>query len=75
MKALAPIYAIAFIVGASMFAQMQHQFLEGAGSTRTLLTLAVVFAIVRVITVKRARLPYVEFDEAPVTFQRLGLDG
>ena len=75
MKALAPIYAIAFVVGASMFAQMQHEFLEGAGSTRTLLTLAVVFAIVRVLSVKRARLPYVEFDEAPATFQRLGLDG
>ena len=74
MKALAPVYAIAFIVGASIFAQMQHESLQGAGSTRTLITLAVVFVIVRVISVKRARLPYVEFDEAPVSFQRLGLD-
>jgi hypothetical protein len=26
------------------------------------------------MSVKRGRLPYVDFDEAPVTFQRLGLD-
>jgi hypothetical protein len=75
MKALAPIYAIAFIVGASMFAQMQYEVLEGAGRTRTLIALAVVFVMARVISAKRTRLPYVEFDEAPATFQRLGLDG
>jgi hypothetical protein len=34
----------------------------------------VVFAALRVMSLKRARLPYVEFDEVPGTFQRLGLD-
>ena len=74
MKALAPVYAIAFIVGASIFARMQYDALQVPSTLTTLMTLAVVFVIVRVISVKRARLPYVEFDEVPVTFQRLGLD-
>ena len=75
MKALAPIYAIAFLVGASTFAQMQYEALLGTRAIRLLTTLAVVFAILRLMSVKRGRLPSVEFDEAPVTFQRLGLDG
>lgn len=74
MKALAPIYAIAFLAGASMFARMQNDALQGTSAIRSLITLAVVFAILRAMSVKRARLPYVEFDEAPATFQRLGLD-
>jgi hypothetical protein len=74
MKALAPIYALAFLIGASMFARMQYDALFGDRALGALLTLAFAFAILRVITVKRARLSYVEFDEAPATFQRLGLD-
>jgi hypothetical protein len=74
MKALAPVYAIAFLVGASMFAQMQNNALQGGGAIGALVTLAGLFAILRVMSVKRTRLPYVEFDEAPATFQRLGLD-
>ena len=74
MKALAPVYAIAFLVGASMFARMQYDALQGTSALSSLITLAVVFAILRVMSLKRARLPYVEFDEVPATFQRLGLD-
>lgn len=74
MKALAPIYAIAFLIGASIFARMQYDALYGDRAIGALLTLAIAFVILRVITLKRARLPYVDFDEAPATFQRLGLD-
>lgn len=73
MKALGPIYTVAFFVGASMFARMQYATLQSGTPTRALLTLAALFVIVRVISLKRARLPYVEFDEAPATYQRLGL--
>jgi hypothetical protein len=76
MKALAPIYTIAFFVGASIFARMQYDALYGTSAARLLITFAVVFVILRVMSMKRARLPHVEFDEAPATpFQRLGLDG
>jgi hypothetical protein len=74
MKALAPIYAIAFVLGASIFARMQHEALLGSGAASLFTTLAIVFVILRVMRLKRARLPYVDFDEAPATFQRLGLD-
>ena len=49
MKALAPIYAIAFLIGASMFARMQNDALQGSEPDRALLTLAVLFAILRVM--------------------------
>ena len=74
MKALAPVYAIAFAIGASIFARLQHAALYDT-PVPTLLTLVAVYASLRLVAVTRARLPYVEFDEAPATFQRLGLDG
>jgi hypothetical protein len=52
---------------------MQYNALHGANMTRALVMLAVLFAIFRVMSLRRARLPYVEFDEAPATYQRLGL--
>jgi len=75
MKALAPICAIAFLIGASRFAQMQNDALVSGSATSALLTLAVLFATLRVMSVKRARLAHVDFDEAPATYQRLGLNG
>jgi hypothetical protein len=74
MKALAPIYAIAFVVGATSFARMQYGALTGTDAWTPVLTLAALFAICRVMSRRRARLPHIDFDEAPVTFQRLGLD-
>jgi hypothetical protein len=74
MKALVPIYAFAFLIGASTFARMQYDALYGTGAIALALALAVLFAAIRVARVRRARLPHVEFDEAPATFQRLGLD-
>lgn len=74
MKALAPLYAIAFVMGALNFAGMQNSALQTGNATRVLITLAAAFVILRVMSAKRARLPYVEFDEAPATYQRLGLN-
>ena len=75
MKALAPIYAIAFLVGASFFARLEFNALYGAHMLSTLTMLAIFYAMLRVVSAKRARLPSIEFDEVPATFQRLGLDG
>jgi hypothetical protein len=74
MKALAPIYLLAFVVGASSFARMQYNVLHGSRSAMVLLTLLAAFALLRLLSIRRARLPFVHFDEAPATFQRLGLD-
>ena len=73
MKALAPIYAIAFVIGAVNFAGMQNSALQSGNPTRLLITLAAAWVILRVLSVKRTRLQ-VEFDEAPATYQRLGLN-
>jgi hypothetical protein len=73
MKALGPIYALMFFAGASIFAGMQYTALQSGNLTRVLVTLAILFAIFRIMSLRRARLPYVEFDEAPATYQRLGL--
>jgi hypothetical protein len=74
MKALAPIYVIAFVAGATIFARLQHDALYGSGAVSTLMTLVVAFAVLRIASLARRRLPRVDFDEAPATFQRLGLD-
>ena len=74
MKALAPIYAIVFVIGAVNFAGMQNSALQNGNPAHLLTMLAAAWVLLRVMSVKRTRLPYVEFDEAPATFQRLGLD-
>jgi hypothetical protein len=74
MKVLGPVYAVAFIVGASSFARMQYDALQGSGPFGAVITLIVLFVVLRILSATRARLPAVQFDESPVTFQRLGLD-
>lgn len=74
MKALAPIYVIAFLGGASVFARIQNDVLQGTSAIGPLIALSALFAVLRVMSVRRTRLPHVEFDEAPATLQRLGLD-
>ncbi len=73
MKALAPVYAIVFIAGASWFAQMQNTALRTGDPTRVLITLAVLFVCFRLMSINRVRLANIDFDEAPATFQGLGL--
>jgi hypothetical protein len=73
MKAMAPVYGFAFIIGASIFAQMQNTALQSGNPARLLITLAALFAILRMMSRTRQRLPAIEFDEAPVTYQQLGL--
>ncbi len=74
MKALAPIFGLVFIVGASWFARMQHTALHGGSVIGVVLVLSVMFVILRVIAARRARLSLVDFDEAPASYQRLDLN-
>ena len=73
-KALVPLYALAFLIGASRFARMQSEALQGTGTPRAVITLVVLFAVLRLISALRPGLPPTEFDEAPpAPFQGLGL--
>jgi hypothetical protein len=74
MKALAPIYALLFIVGALNFARLQVTAIASGDPTRLLLTLGILFVVLRVMALRRTRRPLVEFDEAPSTCQQLGLN-
>jgi hypothetical protein len=74
MKALAPIYVIAFVIGASIYARMQYHALLGASMVTAVVTLGVIYVILRVMSARRPRLTLIDFDEVPATFQRLGLD-
>jgi hypothetical protein len=74
MKAMGAIYGFAFVIGAALFARMQKDVLDGTDIIGPLATLALLFAILRVMSATRVRPPYVRFDEAPASFQRLGLD-
>lgn len=74
MKALAPIYVIAFVAGASLFARLQSDALQRSRALWLLGGLALAVAVLRIISARRVRLPEVQFDEVPATFQRLGLD-
>ena len=74
MKALAPIFGMAFLVGASSFARMQHTALHGGSVIGVLLVLSVAFGTLRFIAARRTRLQLVDFDEAPASYQRLDLN-
>ena len=73
MKAMVPIYVVMFMAGALNFARMQLAAIGSGDPTQILITLAVLFVVLRMMTLRRVRRPLVEFDEAPSTFQRLGL--
>jgi hypothetical protein len=73
IKAFAIPLFMMFMIGASTFAGMTREALVGDGLRSLVVTLAVAFTVLRVASLRRARLPQIEFDESPATFQRLGL--
>ena len=52
---------------------MQNTALRTGNPVRVLVTLSVLFGFFRILSLNRVRLPNVDFDEAPATFQGLGL--
>lgn len=74
IKALAVPYVVVFLTGASAFARMEHGALQsGAAAVRLLVLLAIIVAVLRVAARRRTASAPIEFDEAPMTTQRLGL--
>jgi hypothetical protein len=74
MKALGPLLLVAFLIGATIFSRWEGAALADAGAAvRLLVTLAVVFALLRTASIRTRRPQLVDFNEAPVTTQRLGL--
>ena len=75
MRAVAPIYGIAFLIGASAFAQLELAILTGSYSVAGVAALAAIFIALRVASALRPRVADIDFNEAPVSLQNLGLHG
>jgi hypothetical protein len=75
VKALAPLYFLMFMIGAVTFAGLERTALQDAGAAlRLLALLGVLFAVMRIVSRRRPRLAAMDFNEVPVTTQRLGLN-
>ena len=67
-------YVVIFLIGASTFAGMERGALqEPAAAIRTIALLTVIYVALRVVALRQMKRPPIDFDEAPVTTQRLGL--
>ena len=74
LKALGIPYVVIFLMGASAFARMEHGALQSpAAAIRLLLLLALIVTVLRMAARRRTAPGPIEFDEAPMTTQQLGL--
>jgi hypothetical protein len=71
-KALVPVFILAFLIGANVFARMELSIINGVNVTRNVLFLLVVLGGLRIASMLR-RDPLVDFDEGPETFSQLSL--
>lgn len=72
-RAIAPIYAGAFLIGAWLFARLEFAILTGAFTIQGIAALVVLLISLRVASFRRSRAAQVDFAETPVTLQQLGL--
>ena len=74
LKALGIPYVVLFLTGASAFAGMVHGALQSTGAAiRLVILLAIIVAVLRVAARRRTASGPIEFNEAPMTTQQLGL--
>lgn len=74
LKTLAIPYVVIFLTGASMFAGMERASLQDpAAAIRTIGLLSVIYVGLRAASLRQMKRPPIDFDEAPVTTQKLGL--
>jgi hypothetical protein len=67
-------YVVIFLIGASTFAGMERNALQNpAAAVRTIGLLTVIYVGLRVASLRQMKRPPIDFDEAPVNTQRLGL--
>jgi hypothetical protein len=71
-KALVPVFILAFLIGANLFARMELAVINGSNVIRNVLFLLVVLGGLQIASRLR-RVPLVDFDEAPETFSQLSL--
>jgi hypothetical protein len=73
MRALAPIYALAFLIGAALYARLELGILTGSYPVGGVATLAAIYLALRIASTFRKRVADIDFNEAPVSLSELGL--
>jgi hypothetical protein len=71
-KGALPIFVLAFLIGANLFARLELSMLSGANTIAGAVLLVVLFGGLRVASIRR-RDPQMDFNEGPETFSQLGL--
>ena len=75
MRAMAPIYGLAFLIGASLFARLELAILTGGYAVAGVALLAAILVALRIVSALRPRVADIDFNEAPVSLNELGLHG
>ena len=75
MRAMVPLYGIAFLIGAAAFAQLELAILSGSYDVAGVAALAAIIIALRAASALRPRVADIDFNEAPVSVHQLGLHG
>jgi len=73
MRAMAPIYGLAFLIGASTFARLELAILTGRYTVAGITALAAMLIALRIASTLRPRVADIDFNEVPVSLSELGL--
>ncbi len=71
-KGFVPIFGMAFLLGASLFARLEMAIISGANVSTPLIILALVFVTLRIASARQREVA-IDFDEGPEGFNQLGL--
>jgi len=73
VKGIAPLFVLAFLLGASIFARVELAMLTRDVAVTASAALIVLLVILRVISVMRTRTAHIDFNEGPDGYHQLGL--
>ena len=72
-KATVPLLAIAFLIGASLFARLELAVVSGTNVAVGLGVIAITLTALRVLSHRRPRAAEIDFNESPAPYHQLGL--
>jgi hypothetical protein len=73
VKGIAPLFVLAFLIGASLFARVEFAMLTGSVGVKTALALIGLLVALRILSTMRARSARIDFNEGPDGVHQLGL--
>ena len=73
MRAFAPIYGLAFLIGAALYARLELGILTGSYPVAGVAAIAAILIALRIASALRPRVADIDFNEVPVSLSELGL--